>query len=473
MKVLIPILLVTLLPTTCSAQPLPTRASCQVVAKATNGNTLIGSGICIYKDTTNVSILTTAHTFSDAVQTPVQYCEGGFCRSTIYYKAKVGTLHGWYDGWVTRYSFKYDLAIISLRLNDTTPFSVVKIPIGNKVPANTTLTITDCSSTDFRLITTTSFGDGKRVNTPVRQGVSGAGLCQGDYLVGLIWGTDFQTTSDYINLVTIKLFLGTPLSIFTPQGKVTVPNPQYQAPPKVVTTPSVTLPEQPKDGPKDQAKDSPKDQPKDSPKAQKSFELLREHVTTQFNGLKDDLRKDLPTKTDLTTSTDKQEQIIRKIDTVTSIVSGVSTVVGYAVPGVGLIGVGAGILGFLAKGAVNRRAQRLNANPIATPTDYDTLRNAQTKFDNNDVRIQPQLPPDYQQDGKIEYRAFPVHTQHPPSPPVIHTETVTVPVEVDNTSRAFAYAKQQIAVNSPGALQTLETVESIMKQFMAGQNLQK
>ena len=67
-----------------------------------------------------------------------------------------------------------------------------------------------------------------------------------------------------------------------------------------------------------------------------------------------------------------------------------------------------------------------------------------------------------------QYRTVPVAVDSPPLPPVVDTERHYVPYETDNYRRAHGWAAEQIARKFPGAGDLLTTMDSLIKQFLAG-----
>ncbi len=69
---------------------------------------------------------------------------------------------------------------------------------------------------------------------------------------------------------------------------------------------------------------------------------------------------------------------------------------------------------------------------------------------------------------RTETRIVPVAVDAPISPPKIQTETHFVPIDRDTHQQAHAWAKEQLARRYPGAAPTLETLDSLIAQFLEG-----
>lgn len=69
---------------------------------------------------------------------------------------------------------------------------------------------------------------------------------------------------------------------------------------------------------------------------------------------------------------------------------------------------------------------------------------------------------------ECESRVIPIAVDAPPSAPRVHTETHYVPIETDRHQQAHAWAKEQVARRYPGATATLETLDSLISQFLEG-----
>jgi hypothetical protein len=65
-------------------------------------------------------------------------------------------------------------------------------------------------------------------------------------------------------------------------------------------------------------------------------------------------------------------------------------------------------------------------------------------------------------------RSFPVAVDSPPPPQQSVPESYYVPVERDNFARAHQWAREQVARKYPGATEVLTTLESLIKQQLAG-----
>jgi outer membrane murein-binding lipoprotein Lpp len=63
-------------------------------------------------------------------------------------------------------------------------------------------------------------------------------------------------------------------------------------------------------------------------------------------------------------------------------------------------------------------------------------------------------------------RIVPIAVDAPPSPQIINTETHFVSVELDTYQQAHAWAKAQLVRRYPGAVETVETLDSLISQFL-------
>ena len=63
---------------------------------------------------------------------------------------------------------------------------------------------------------------------------------------------------------------------------------------------------------------------------------------------------------------------------------------------------------------------------------------------------------------------MPVPVENPPPPQVQTTENHYVPYETDSYRQAHAWANEQLAKRYPGSLEYVGTIESLIKQYLAG-----
>ena len=66
---------------------------------------------------------------------------------------------------------------------------------------------------------------------------------------------------------------------------------------------------------------------------------------------------------------------------------------------------------------------------------------------------------------------YPISEPPRRDPPVIHTQTKIAEVEVDRTSKAYAWAMEQLVKHSPGAADQMTRLQNYVEQYNAGQNI--
>lgn len=69
---------------------------------------------------------------------------------------------------------------------------------------------------------------------------------------------------------------------------------------------------------------------------------------------------------------------------------------------------------------------------------------------------------------RVDTRVVPIAVDAPIVPPKIHTETHFVEIDSDRHRQAHAWAKEQLARRYPGASPTLETLDSLINQYLEG-----
>lgn len=68
---------------------------------------------------------------------------------------------------------------------------------------------------------------------------------------------------------------------------------------------------------------------------------------------------------------------------------------------------------------------------------------------------------------------FVVRDQAPPPPQAVYTQTRYQPYETDRFAQAYEWATKQTMIDYPGQRSTLERLDALIRQYMAGNTQQQ